>query len=51
LIVYRTEDGRFLIVFNAHRLNPPSVELAPEDAAWLAAVLGGNADATPSGHP
>jgi hypothetical protein len=39
LIVYRTEDGRFLIVFNAHRQNPPSVELAPEDARWLVQVL------------
>jgi hypothetical protein len=39
LIVYHTEDGRFILVFNAHRLNPPSVELAPEDAAWLVQVL------------
>jgi len=41
LIVYRTEDGRYIVVFNTRRANPPSVELSAADAAWLVGVLGG----------
>ena len=39
LIVYRTEDGRYILVFNARRANPPSIELAQKDVEWLIQAL------------